>query len=208
MDKIELQKPLEHPEGNIQLTFGKIARTLFNNFCIECGKKTYYFAEIEFYYYKEGVLCDTITYKRNGYNVGDLFFHLSGVDICFDSTLDEYGGILIRSIYDAERNMVITGPMNSLVAMLNSCENNVMPKLKENNLSRVVSIESTYRYFGDDDRKKILNRIRNVKNSDQKNKDGDNQFAFYDASIEKDKWDTINESGKKKYYYTHRFVYK
>ena len=89
--KDALQKPLESMNGdNVQSSFKKIAENLFNNFCIQCGKKDYYFAEVEFYYYdKENYLIDkeqnkwnTVTYPRTGYSAGDFFFHLSGFDIC------------------------------------------------------------------------------------------------------------------------------
>ena len=103
--KDALQEPLKDLNSeNVQEIFERIAKNLFNHFCIKCGEKEYYFAEIEFYYYKKDKWQhdEKLAYKRNGYDVGCFFYHLSGVDICFDSknSDDEYGGILIRSIYE------------------------------------------------------------------------------------------------------------
>lgn len=124
-----LQKPLEKMNSNnVQEIFKEIAENLFNNFALECGKTKSYFTEIEFYYYKEGVWCDSITYDRNKYKVGDLFYHLSGVDICFDCNNSEYGGILIRSMKN-DKKEIINGPHNCQKEMLNSCKNDKMPRL-------------------------------------------------------------------------------
>ena len=80
---------------DIQKRCKKIAKMLFNKHGIKCGNKTFRFAEIEFYYYnKEKEWQDkwnTATYYRNK-NAGNLFFHYSGVDICFQS--------------DSEKNLV------------------------------------------------------------------------------------------------------
>ncbi len=207
-----LQKPLDGLNGqNVQAKFEEIAKNLFNYFCIKCGEKTFYFAEIEFYYYKKGVFehDKDIAYKRKDYKVGDLFYHLSGVDICFNSKEEEYGGILIRSLLEeihgettsATYRTVVTGPMNCLIMMLNSCQKqNVAPQLEELEDVRQIEPKSTYRYFGDIDRKNILNGSGN--------KDGDKKLAYYDSKIIKDEWDSVNKEGKKKYYYTHRFEYK
>lgn len=206
-----LQKPLESLDGqNVQATFQTIATNLFNNFYIRCGKKIFYFAEVEFYYYKKDVFEHDydIAYKRKGYETGDLFYHLSGVDICFNSNEKEYGGILVRSLIEIssdsgntnEHKKVIAGPMNCVRAMLNACKKqDLVPQLLELTFDRKVKPESTYRYFGDEDRKKIIKR--------HGNKDGDKKLAYYDPTIQKDEWDSVDENGKKKYYYTHRFVY-
>ena len=186
-----------------------IAQTLFKKYCIECvsddKKKVYYFAEIEFYYFKNDIWNDTITYERDEYSAGTFFYHLSGVDICFDSKPDEYGGILIRSIFEIDSNkkkIVTTGPLNCLTIILNSCKNGKMPKLIEVSEQLQPKIESTYRYLGDDDQKKI-------KQKSGDNKDGDNKLAFFDSSIQKEEWDSVKKKdGSKKYYYTHRFVYE
>ena len=208
-----LQVPLKSLNGqNIQAKFEEIAKNLFNYFCIKCGEKTFYFAEIEFYYYKKGVFehDKDIAYKRKGYKAGDLFYHLSGVDICFKSDDDsEYGGILVRSLMEeipekttnAICRKVVTGPMNCLITMLNACQKqDYVPQLEELKYVRKIEPKSTYRYFGDEDRKKILNGLDN--------KDAEKKLAYYDPTIKQDEWDSVNEAGKKKYYYTHRFKYE
>ncbi|MDY5356338.1 MAG: hypothetical protein SPG52_00125, partial [Candidatus Cryptobacteroides sp.] len=53
----------------------------------------------------------TITYKRIAC-AGQWYFHSSGVDICFESTYESYGGILIRAIKDMTSGKAICGPYN------------------------------------------------------------------------------------------------
>lgn len=111
----------------------KIAGELFCNYCIKCGNKTFRFAEIEFYFYEKGKWQDkwnTATYYRDK-NAGELFFHYSGVDICFQSYLEKdlknkFGGILIRSLVevDDKGNYVALhkGPLFCTNLMLNYCK--------------------------------------------------------------------------------------
>jgi len=116
----------------------EIAENLFNNFCIQCGEngeeKYYKFAEIEFYYYNKENLnqkWNEKTYPRTNKDAGDLFFHYSGVDICFDSKFDNgiFGGILIRSLKD-NQGKYITGPSVCMLEILNACSKSErMPKL-------------------------------------------------------------------------------
>ena len=71
------------------------------------------------------------TYPRTDKKVGDLFFHYSGVDICFDSMFDNgiFGGILIRSLKD-NQGKYITGPSVCMLEILNACSKSErMPKL-------------------------------------------------------------------------------
>lgn len=129
-----LQEPLENLNSeNVLEIFEQIAKNLFDNFYIQCDTTKYYFTEIEFYYFKKGVWCDNITYERGNRKVGDLFYHLSGVDICFDCSNNEYGGILIRSMkkINKDKKEMVNGPLNCLIDMLNSCENGQMPHLME-----------------------------------------------------------------------------
>ena len=119
-----LQKPLEGMNNcNVQNTFAEIAKNLFRNFCIRCGTKRYYFAEIEFYYYSKDTFnkeWNEKTYPRDNKKTGDLFFHYSGVDICFDSSFDDgkFGGILIRSLKE-DCGKFITGPFVCMLELLN-----------------------------------------------------------------------------------------
>lgn len=109
----------------------EIAKELIYNFCIDCGTKKYRFAEIEFYYYNGNKSqfreeWNEKTYARNNKKAGDLFFHYSGVDICFKSDFKErtFGGILIRSLVekmDNGKERYITGPLLCVNEILNSC---------------------------------------------------------------------------------------
>ena len=148
----ELKKLLTNPfEGLtkvdvtcIQESCEKIAKMLFENYCIKCGNNTFRFAEIEFYYYKKEKTGDCNfddnwnkeTYPRNK-NAGELFFHYSGVDICFQCHFEEkekndeygeFGGILIRSLLDGDK--IIAGPLFCANTMLNACKQQ-MPSLKQ-----------------------------------------------------------------------------
>ena len=107
-----LKKPFDglSKDEDIQGRCRSIAQELFDNYCIKCKEKEYYFAEIEFYYYEKGKWeeeWNKVTYPREC-KAGGLFYHLSGVDICLDSNLRKEkgvfsgkgGGLLIRSIVD------------------------------------------------------------------------------------------------------------
>ena len=135
-----------------------IAGELLTNYGIDCNKKNFCFAEIEFYYYdSEQYLKDRInhkwqevTYPRNDYKGGELFYHLSGIDICFDSQYNEesgrFGGILIRSLKDGDR--IIAGPLNCKDEILNACKNGEMPKLIKVSEKQEIELEQTYRSLG------------------------------------------------------------
>ena len=103
--------------------FDGIAKYIFGNVAIVIGDSNpkqikYYLGEIEFYYNnlpeeviksakdkntsedkKKYVYFFSCTYKRNR-KAMQLFWHYSGVDICFQTDLKKncYGGILIRSL--------------------------------------------------------------------------------------------------------------
>lgn len=126
----ELKRLLTNPfaqfdVGSFKVKCHIIAIDLFRNFYIQCGTQMYYFAEIEFYYYDKDRFdkeWNTVTYPRTDKEAGDLFFHYSGVDICFDSNFKDgrFGGILIRSLKNTE-GQFITGPSVCSLEMLNVC---------------------------------------------------------------------------------------
>ena len=159
-----------------------IASKIFNNYGIKCNNKIFRLAEIEFYYYdSEQYLKDPshhkwqeVTYPRNDYKGGELFYHLSGIDICFDSQYNgksgKFGGILIRSIKDGDK--IIAGPLNCKDEILNACKNGEMPKLIEVKVSerRSIKLNSTYRSLG------------------KTGTDIHDGLCFYDASIKKGDW--------------------
>jgi len=184
-----------------------IAGELFTSYGIECNNKIFRLAEIEFYYYdSEQYLKDPshhkwqeVTYPRNDYKGGELFYHLSGIDICFDSQYNEesgrFGGILIRSIKDGDK--IIAGPLNCKDEILNACKNGEMPKLIEVSGKQEIEPTQTYRSLG------------------KTGTDTHDGLCFYDASIKKGNWNpkrdrfdtkTGNTESKKSSYNTSKFM--
>lgn len=135
-----------------------IAKTLLEGYCIQCGNKYYYFAEIEFYYYEKNRWnkeWNEKTYPRKNKKAGDFFFHYSGFDICFNSNFDKdtakYGGILIRSLKD-NAGKFITGPSVCSLEILNTCfELNALPKLISQSNSNCKICEKPISRYGIDD---------------------------------------------------------
>ncbi len=216
-----LQKPLEKMNGNlivknedkdiiseIKTTFVEIAKNLFNNFYIICGDKEYYFAEIEFYYYnqcqylKELFDWQKVTYCRTDKKVGDFLYHLSGIDICFNSKNDdkkaeEFGGILIRSIKDKNNIVVAAGPYTCRDFILNNCESKgIMPHLE------YIKREKDYTPFTPKPFKRSLG-----KDDMKQNIDGELELCFYDDRLA---WKTerISWDKKKKNFTTESRNYK
>ena len=184
-----------------------IAGELFTSYGIECNNKIFRLAEIEFYYYdSEQYLKDPshhkwqeVTYPRNDYKGGEMFYHLSGIDICFDSQYNEesgrFGGILIRSIKDGDK--IIAGPLNCKDEILNACKNGEMPKLIEVSGKQEIEAAQTYRSLG------------------KTGTDTHDGLCFYDASIKKGNWNpkrdrfdtkTGNTESKKSSYNTSKFM--
>lgn len=192
-----LKNPFEGLETSnvtgIQNKFEKIAKNLFENYGIKCGDKIFRFAEIELYYYKkeEGSkknwddTWNRETYPRNK-NAGEIFFHYSGADICFQCHFDErerkneygeFGGILIRSLLDGDK--IIAGPLFCANTILNTCKNE-MPILKSNT-SQSYKFEKT---------------IRCGIKSDENQEKGKELFLCYYATSVNDKillWDKTSE---------------
>ena len=126
--------------------FDNIAEYIFGNVAICAGGVLYHLAEIEFYYKNANVNTDTFTrtYRRDC-KAGQLFWHYSGVDICF-STLDNqqsYGGILIRSMLKEVkeggevRYELMTGPMRCANELINQCIKSENDKLPFLTISRI-----------------------------------------------------------------------
>lgn len=177
-----LGNPFDGKNVNFQDKCLEIAKELFCNYCINCGETEYYFAEIEFYYYEKGKWdkdWNKVTYERNGYNAGELFYHLSGVDICFESKYDNdkayFGGILIRAIKEIsdKNNDIIAGPLTCKDVILNKCKKGNMPKLSiisHNSHKRNLTPKATYRALGKDALEKHIDKPYNL--------------CFFDASKE------------------------
>lgn len=152
-------------EKKFQRECALIAQKLFDNYCILCGDVKYFFAEIEFYYYEKGKWDDKwneVTYARDGYKAGDLFYHLTGIDICFESHYvnfhAKFGGILIRAIKD-EKGIVIAGPLTCKDEILNACNGKQMPILKQISSLCKINLKSTYRALGEKDIDKENDRL-------------------------------------------------
>lgn len=213
MEEKEIEDLLQVPLKSLKPltpveTFKTIAEKLINNYCIKCGNNEYYLAEIEFYYYREKDKdCfeegkknwEEITYPRKT-NAGDLFFHLSGIDICFKSDLKKDkrglvgygGGILIRAIVDANNpKKLIVGPLTCKDVILNSCEGKEMPSLEPASRRRNITPSKTYRYLGKADFDSIEKK---------ENRDGNHKLAFYDA-LTPEKWNKARSS-----YYKERLL--
>lgn len=105
-------------QSGYQKAFDEIAEILLKQVAIRKGEKIFYIKDIEFYLYENNHR-DIITYPRIC-KAGQWFFHSSGVDISFESSvnvksndyklfqpiLDEgafFGGVLIRAIYPADK---------------------------------------------------------------------------------------------------------
>ena len=165
-----LMNPL-HDSSDVQKTFGDIAQRLFDEYCINCNGTEYYFAEIEFYYYEKGKWeeeWNSVTYARDGYSAGDLFYHLSGIDICFESHFNSkedisaditktttnkarYGGILIRSVTKVNDDSLIAGPLNCKNELLNACKGSCMPKLEklsQQKKRKIIVLNPSKRFLG------------------------------------------------------------
>ncbi len=117
MKFLKIEKENEHE-------FEVIADELFHNYAIKTQKALYRITEIEFYWNSPNHK-DNSTYERKHVDPksGDWFFHYSGVDIALKNEDNGgYGGILIRSIFDIEKQKLTKGPM--VCAMKLFSENN------------------------------------------------------------------------------------
>lgn len=104
--------------GGYQKVFDDIAKILLNKVAIRKGEKIFYIKDIEFYLYENNHR-DIVTYPRIC-KAGQWFFHSSGIDISFESSVEVnsndyelfqpilredafFGGVLIRAIYPADK---------------------------------------------------------------------------------------------------------
>jgi len=151
---------------NIPEQFDIIAKELFQNCQIVKGDKVYDFWEIEFYYFNQSHK-DVIAYPRTT-NAGLWFFHVSGVDITFQSVDGEfYGGILIRGIKERDGE-IISGPVRCVDKLFDvfdiedeTFNITVMPKIVDKDNDVFVTIEKTERWIPDGIRK-IENRCKKM----------------------------------------------
>ena len=212
--------------------FDGIAKYIFGHVAIVIGDSNskqikYYLEEIEFYYNNQQIREVDVSFKKDGKDITQkknffsctykrerdaeqLFWHYSGVDICFQSDETYYGGILIRSLtkeyIDKEGKLVrelIAGPLRCSNELINQgVLSNSIPQIKEikwttdrilsvDNIGSTVrqGIETTERY------KEILDRIYNE--DDRKASDFP-FFCYYIKRVE-EKWKTLVDGKLVKY---------
>lgn len=105
--------------------FKSCAKDIMNNICISNGAYLYHPIEIEFYVYDKKNHEDIHVYPRKA-SAGELFFHLSGMDICFKSSIEEgqFGGILIRALEREKKgdepSKLVGGPLICKDEVLNT----------------------------------------------------------------------------------------
>lgn len=108
----ELKRKLKFSSVEEYMAFFKdIADILMNKCVIRKGNVSYEIIEIEFYLFNPNHP-DVIAYPRNCV-AGQWFFHQSGVDLTFETTSEQFGGILIRGLRETkgERKQIF-GPQN------------------------------------------------------------------------------------------------
>ena len=107
------------PNETSQKEIENFMRSLLQDYALEVAGVKFAFAEIE--------ICtnaDKNTYKRTS-SAGDIFFHNFGFDICFNSSEEAYGGVLVRSLWPLEGAEPIAGPRRCANAILNISEPNL-----------------------------------------------------------------------------------
>lgn len=119
-EKLNIVSLLDKP--NLHETLKELAETIMNDYCIDNGQYQYRPIEIEFYIYDHVKHPDKHVYPRDNKSAGELFFHYSGMDICFDSSLADghFGGILIRALERDNDNISFGGPLVCLNEVLNT----------------------------------------------------------------------------------------
>lgn len=225
--------------NEFQKYFDDIAKYIFGNVAVVIGDSNskqinYYLEEIEFYYNNGKILEEefafttkkgeekkgkknyfSCTYKRER-DAKQLFWHYSGVDICFQSDETCYGGILIRSLTkeyeDNDGNLrteLIAGPLrcsNELInqAVLLKC----IPQIEEIKWppKRIVSVDD----IGSTVRQGIETSERYKETLDMINKEnGRKDFPFFCYFIKRkkgDKWGNYSSIPEKRANYIRSIV--
>lgn len=109
--------------SNIDGKLKELAEILMNEYCIINGQHSYRPIEIEFYIYDKDKHPDEHVYRRDA-KAGRVFFHKSGMDICFASSIENgrFGGILIRA-FEREDGICFGGPRICSYEVLNTASN-------------------------------------------------------------------------------------
>jgi sulfate/thiosulfate import ATP-binding protein cysA len=150
-----------NPNKATQKEIEKFMRNLLENYVLEVAGKQFAFAEIEIY-----TSADKNTYKRVS-SAGDIFFHRYGFDICFNSSEEAYGGVLVRSLLRLSDHEIINGPRRCANAILNIRKPNLSfclldvkdpQKASENFSCRVRSADLDASGKPIDDRRRLTSR--------------------------------------------------
>ena len=117
--------------------FTLLAEEIMKRIYIDNGNYKYHPIEIEFYIYDKEKHPDVLVYPRDAKEAGTIFFHMSGIDICFKSSIKDgqFGGILIRSVERDSDKKQFGGPLICKNEILNSAKGKCTAYLCDNNLS-------------------------------------------------------------------------
>jgi hypothetical protein len=207
---------------DFQKYFDDIAKYIFGNIAIVIGNSDskqikYYLEEIEFYYNNDKIEEEKITFttkdgkekkdKKNFFSctykrerdAKQLFWHYSGVDICFQSDETCYGGILIRSLtkeyLDKEGKLVrelIAGPLRCSNELINQgVLSKSIPQIDEikwttNRIISVDNIGSTVRQ-GIETAERYKDILKRICNEDDR-KASDFPFFCYFIKRKEEEW--------------------
>lgn len=129
------------PNEASQKEIENFMRSLLQDYALEVAGVKFAFAEIETY-----TNADKNTYKRTS-SAGDIFFHNFGFDICFNSSEEAYGGVLVRSLWPLGGAEPIVGPRRCANAILNISAPNLSFCLLEagENLQKAAEFSSRIR---------------------------------------------------------------
>jgi len=155
---------------NIEKSFERISKELFNNYSLKINDLTFHFTELEFYYFYKGVHEDNNTHKHE-LSFGRWRCHDSGIDITLESNVlkktdpEFYGGILIRGLKQVSTRTYINGPIrikfhffNCLKDVMNSnsgiyidpCPHQVNREIYKTTRQGIIKpsyLDSKYRFF-------------------------------------------------------------
>lgn len=187
-DLNELLDRINENTSNWNRLFSDMAKDLMQNYCIEkkysdalqteAKTEIYFFEEIEFYFYHKDKHTDNNHVYPRLSKRGQWFVHYSGVDIAFETVLNESrdeivqcGGILIRGLRKSNRE-IVGGPLRCLVELFNDCES--FPQIKKLEISREIDAPIGTSRIGindpDENKKKyryyIKNNITSHRNTD------------------------------------------
>ena len=126
LEDLDISKILKTARKNSkEFDFKPLAEEIMNKICISNGAYKYHPIEIEFYIYDKEEHADIHVYPRTA-KAGKLFFHLSGMDICFESSIEDgrFGGILIRALEREKKGdepvKLFGGPLTCVNEVLNT----------------------------------------------------------------------------------------